>query len=176
MTTTVTRRTAVLIGAGGAALIVRYGLIQGTDWPHWLHHLLHLLAAWPLAAGAWTLAGTGTPRTFRVAAGCLAAWALSETVMFGAAGVWEGLLGRGAIPSGLHAIELLLYLAYVGALLIGIGLVRHRGLFRWAGVVLLAGLVADLVLVEWGAGAGFLAAAPLIAAAGRRVAEPVPVA
>ena len=158
MNHTIERRAAILLAVAGLWMIVRYGLIPPTiGWPHWVHHLLTIPLAWLLTTALWLLAPGG--RLYRGAAILFGIWAVSETFIGAAAAVWEGILGRGAIPAGVHAVELALYLAYVAALLLGIALIRRRGVPRWAGAALVAALLVDIAGVPWAAGVGIVAAA-----------------
>jgi hypothetical protein len=173
----VQRRAAVLLSVAGLLLVVRYGIVSPTGWPHWLHHLIHLVIAWPLAVGTWWLFRAGGGNLLRSAAALFAVWALGETVVAAATAVWEGMLARSAIPAGLHAVEFVLYLAYLATLALGGALLRRPGVLRWAGVALLAAVVVDVVLVPWAAGIGVMCAGVglYVAASDRRSGAPRPV-
>ena len=178
MNRTVTERptrlyAGILLAVAGAVLIVRYGLITSTDWPHWLHHVIHAAAAWPMAIGAWLLAAPGR-RMPRIAAALFAVWAVGETVVGVAAFAWETMLHQAEMPAGLHTVEYVLYLAYLGDLLLGIHLIRRSGIPRVAGAVLSATLLIDFAGVPWAAGAGIAVAGALLAATARRTLHKQP--
>ncbi|MEN3540582.1 hypothetical protein AAH991_36090 [Microbispora sp. ZYX-F-249] len=77
---------------------------------------------------------------------------------------------RGDLPSGFMVIEMLVYVFYLGVLVIGLAFLLDRGV-RWWGAATLAGLVLEF-LVPYGGAVAFAAFGLCLMAYGLR--RPVP--
>jgi hypothetical protein len=170
MNTATVRRAATLLALGGAYLVLRVVLIPFFAAPHWIGHLAFAPMPWLFVVATRMMARDWSGRLYRAAMWCFLVWAVEDTALTVLATGWEGFLARGEIPSTVHAIEVLMVFGYLGAALLGAGLIRRGGLPRWAGAVLLASLVADVTVLPWAAGAGVLVTAAALAASRTRTA------
>ncbi len=74
------------------------------------------------------------------------------TVTVGAI-IWGALMGRGDLPNAFMMVEMLMYVFYLGVLVIGLTFLLDGGV-RWWGAATVAGLVLEF-LVPYGGAAAF---------------------
>jgi hypothetical protein len=170
---------AAMLVVGGAlipvhdALVVHWHSSGLEEWPQWLGRLTvqwywALLPAAALALWARRRAVHG--RLGRSGAWLNLAGGPATYLVITAGALFQGVLGRGDLPTGFMAIEWLHYLIMPGMILAGIAMSRDAGLPRWQGPLLIATAVAAW-LPFGGLVVGSLLAALLLTSERRRVLD-----
>ncbi|SNR79991.1 hypothetical protein [Blastococcus mobilis] len=164
-----------LLVVGGALIPVHEAVVESLygdgrqEWPQWLGRVT-VLWYWAFLPTA-VLALWARRRMHQGSTGHVGAWLnfiggplQYAVVTLGA--VFQGLLGRGDLPTGFMAVEWLGYLIMPGIVLAGIAMLRDPGLPRWQGALVV--ILAPAAWLPFGGLAVGAALAGLLLTAGRR--------
>lgn len=142
---------AAMLVVGGALIPVHEALVAQMhspgqeEWPQWVGRLT-IMWYWALLPMAG-LALWARRRDLHGRPGQIGAWlnligGPMVYLVITAGALFQGILGRGDLPTGFMAVEWLAYLIMPGMVLAGIAMYRDTGLPRWQGPLLVTTAVA----------------------------------